>query len=239
MTDPQPTDPQSATPETAQTSPAKRGRGLRLILVRHGESWSNIEDVIASEHTCRGLTDHGHRQARAVADYLAAEQDQLAITAVYSTAVPRAVQTAEPIAQALLLPLRPIFPYIEHGTAEGRQRHQIAPDPAHSPVSSPDHPRAPGADSWATAAHRVGCALDILTAQHPSDTIVLTCHRETILAAAQHFQRIPPTLTYATAEIDYTAITEWEHRPRTRNPQHRRWVLIRHNDTRHLPILHR
>ncbi|NKY27775.1 histidine phosphatase family protein [Nocardia gamkensis] len=207
---------------------------MRLILVRHGESFSNVDGVIAGHRACLGLTDRGHSQAVAVAEYLAAERHRLGAIAVYSTGVRRAVQTAEPIAHQLGVPVRPEFPYNEHGTAEGQRRHEIIADPTHPLALSPDYPIAAGADSWPAAAQRVGRKLDILTTQHPGATVVLACHRETILAAAQHFQRIPPTLTYASAEVDYTAITEWERRPRTRNPQQWRWVLIRHNDTRHL-----
>ncbi|MFX0574559.1 histidine phosphatase family protein [Nocardia nepalensis] len=214
--------------------PATQAQGLRLILVRHGESWSNIDGTVAGEHTCRGLTDIGNRQARAVAEHLAAQQERLAITTVYSTPVRRAVQTAEPIAHRLGVSLRPEFPYHQHGTAEGQRRHQISPDPTLPPRQSPDDPLAPGADSWATAVHRVARMLDILATRHRHDTVVLTCHRETILAAAQHFQRTQPTLNHATAEADYTSITEWKHRTRTANPHHWRWVLVRHNDTRHL-----
>nr|WP_232535393.1 histidine phosphatase family protein [Nocardia terpenica] len=219
-----------------ESSSPKQTPGLRLILVRHGESWSNVDDLIAGEHTCRGLTERGRCQARAAAEHLAIEQSRLGVSMVYSTAVPRAVETAELIAHRLDVPMLADFPYQKHGTAEGHSRHAIEPTHAHLLDSSPDYPLATGADSWASAAHRVGRALDALTTRHPHGTIVLTCHRETILAAAQHFQRIPPTLTYASAEVGYTAITEWEHRPRTRNPQHWRWILVRHNDTRHLPL---
>ncbi|WP_373862816.1 histidine phosphatase family protein [Nocardia amamiensis] len=198
------------------------------------ESWSNVDGVVAGPQTCLGLTERGHDQARTVGEYLAAERHRLGTTVVYSTAVRRAVQTAEPIAHQLGVQLRPEFSYNEHGTAEGHRRNELIADPTHPLTLSPDYPIAAGADSWPVAAQRVGRKLDTLTTQHPGTTVVVACHRETILAAAQHFQRIPPTLTYASAEVDYTAITEWEHRPRTRNPHQWRWVLIRHNDTRHL-----
>ncbi|MGN2638302.1 histidine phosphatase family protein [Nocardia takedensis] len=221
----------STRPDESITTGSHRARGLQLLLIRHGESWSNIENTISGRTTCRGLTDLGHRQARAVADRLAAAETLLRPTIVYSTAVPRAEQTAAPIAEALEVELRTEFPYQEHGAAEGRTRHRL---PSAPPVS-PDEPVGPGADSWASGAVRVAKMLDILTARHHGDTIALVCHRETILAAAQHFQCIVPTLHYATAEVDYTAITEWHRRPRGSDPRHWRWSLIRHNDNRHLP----
>ncbi|WP_425296660.1 histidine phosphatase family protein [Nocardia abscessus] len=232
---PSPADSHCSASETApQKRKTIRAPGLRLILIRHGESLSNVDGVVAGPRTCLGLTDRGHSQAVAVADDFAAECHRFGTIVVYSTAVRRAVQTAEPIAAKLGVPLRPEFPYNEHGDAEGQRRIEITADPTHPLALSPDYPLAAGADSWPVAAQRVGRKLDMLATQHPGATVILACHRETILAAAQHFQRIPPTLAYASAEVDYTAITEWERRPRTRNPQQWRWVLIRHNDTRHL-----
>ncbi|MFI6044245.1 histidine phosphatase family protein [Nocardia sp. NPDC051321] len=207
---------------------------MRLILIRHGESFSNIDDLLAGEQSCAGLTEHGHRQARATARYLGTEKHRLGTVTVYSTPVRRARETAEPIARELDVPVRSEFPYHQLGAAEGRPRRESVPGRALPLRLSPDYPLGPGADSWAEAANRVGRALDALTHHTEVDTIVLACHRETVLAAAQHVQRITPTLHYATAEVDYTGITEWEHRPRTCNPRHWRWVLIRHNDTRHL-----
>ncbi len=204
---------------------------MRLLLIRHGESWSNIDRIVSGERTCRGLTDRGHSQAEAIAEYLAAEQNMLDITAIYSTSVRRAMETAAPIARVLNVSVRPEFPHNRHGTAEGRPYRDFS-----GALSlSPDAPLAAGAESWAESAVRVGRMFDQLTRRHHGDTIVLTCHRETIIAAAQHFQRIPPTLIYATAEVDYTGITEWEHRPRSVDPRHYRWILLRHNDIRHLP----
>ncbi|MQY22731.1 histidine phosphatase family protein [Nocardia macrotermitis] len=222
------------TADTRCPTPPKRSRGMRLLLIRHGESWSNVEDVIAGERSCRGLTDRGRHQAALVAECLAAERDRTDIRIVYSTGVRRAVETAEPIAEAFGVPLRPEFPYNDHGAAEGSGRSETLSGAAGSRPLSVDGPIAPGVDSWATSARRVGRMLDVLMCRHHGDTVVLACHRETVLAAGQHFQRIPPTLDHATAEVDYTAITEWAYGPRSRDPQHWRWTLVRHNDTRHL-----
>ncbi|MBF6184867.1 histidine phosphatase family protein [Nocardia farcinica] len=90
---------------------------------------SNVDGVVAGSRTCLGLTDRGHSQAVAVADYLAAECHRFGTIVVYSTAVRRAVQTAEPIAAKLGVPFRPEFPYHEHGDAEGQRRAEITADP--------------------------------------------------------------------------------------------------------------
>jgi broad specificity phosphatase PhoE len=67
----------------------------RILLVRHGESQGNAERRFGG-HSPTPLSELGHRQAEATARALAAER----VTAVYSSDLLRAVQTAEPLARA-------------------------------------------------------------------------------------------------------------------------------------------
>src|SRR5579872_5203496 len=66
---------------------------MRLILVRHGETACNLEDIWHGWDEC-DLTERGREQAAAVGARLALEP----IAAVYSSDVPRALQTARAIA---------------------------------------------------------------------------------------------------------------------------------------------
>src|ERR671921_1502977 len=67
----------------------------RVLLVRHGESRGNAERRFGG-HTPTPLSELGHRQAEAAARALASEN----VTAIYSSDLLRAVQTAEPLARA-------------------------------------------------------------------------------------------------------------------------------------------
>ncbi len=67
----------------------------RVLLVRHGQSQGNAERRFGG-HSPTPLSELGHRQAEATARALAAER----VTAVYSSDLLRAVQTAEPLARA-------------------------------------------------------------------------------------------------------------------------------------------
>ena len=69
----------------------------RLVLVRHGESVWNVEKRVQGQ-TCRGLTDHGHVQARRTAELLAG---WLGEAPVVSSDLGRCIDTAAPIADAL------------------------------------------------------------------------------------------------------------------------------------------
>jgi probable phosphoglycerate mutase len=72
----------------------------RLILIRHGQSRHKLRGVVGGPRGCTGLTDLGREQAGRLRDRLA-RQAGLAGAALYSSTIPRAVETATIIAPAL------------------------------------------------------------------------------------------------------------------------------------------
>ena len=72
------------------------GRGVRLILIRHGQTQSNVDHLLDTGHPGAPLTAHGHVQAASLVERLADEP----IEVMYSSDLTRARQTAEPLAQA-------------------------------------------------------------------------------------------------------------------------------------------
>src|SRR5918997_2541703 len=68
----------------------------RILLVRHGQSQGNAEGRFGG-HSATPLSELGRAQAEAVARTLAAE----GVTAIYSSDLLRAVETARPLARAL------------------------------------------------------------------------------------------------------------------------------------------
>jgi broad specificity phosphatase PhoE len=69
---------------------------MRLILVRHGQTRSNVEHVIDTRIPGRGLTDLGRRQAESLPDALKADR----IDAIFASTLLRSQQTAAPLAEA-------------------------------------------------------------------------------------------------------------------------------------------
>lgn len=72
---------------------------MNLYFVRHGESEANVRHVISNRESPFGLTPRGRRQASTLAQAL---QD-IPFTALYSSPVLRARETAEILARALNL----------------------------------------------------------------------------------------------------------------------------------------
>jgi broad specificity phosphatase PhoE len=72
----------------------------KLYLVRHGQSAGNAEGRFGG-HSPTPLSELGHQQAKLAAQILAKEK----IDAIYTSDLLRAVQTAEPLAKMLDLPI--------------------------------------------------------------------------------------------------------------------------------------
>jgi broad specificity phosphatase PhoE len=91
---------------------------VRLLLVRHGETASNIERKLDTAMPGPPLTELGHKQARELSDVLAGED----IAAVYASIGLRAQQTAQPTAERLGLPVQVLdgIHEIQVGSLEGR-----------------------------------------------------------------------------------------------------------------------
>jgi broad specificity phosphatase PhoE len=74
---------------------------VRLILIRHGQTPSNVLGLLDTTPPGPGLTEHGATQAALVPDTLAEEP----IEAIYASTAIRAQETAAPLAARLGLPV--------------------------------------------------------------------------------------------------------------------------------------
>src|SRR6185436_14427298 len=75
---------------------------MKLYFVRHGESEANIQHVISNRESPFGLTERGREQARVLAERL----KDVPFTAMYSSPLLRARETADILYQSLNLPYR-------------------------------------------------------------------------------------------------------------------------------------
>lgn len=76
---------------------------MELLIIRHGESEADILKV----HEGRAdfaLTDRGHKQAKAMAEFVRENYD---LSAIYCSTLKRAFQTATHLSEATSIPLQP------------------------------------------------------------------------------------------------------------------------------------
>jgi len=74
---------------------------MRLVLVRHGQTASNLAHALDTEEPGAELTEQGERQAEGAANRLAS----LPIEAIFASNLARTQQTAAPLAARLSLPV--------------------------------------------------------------------------------------------------------------------------------------
>jgi broad specificity phosphatase PhoE len=205
-----------------------------LYLIRHGESVANVEPIIAGLRGDAGLTDRGRRQAELLARRMA--ERPIRADVLYTSTLPRAVQTAEYVARALGLPaepddaLRELDPGIADGlpVAEWRTRYPGL-DPG--PLADPFHDFAPGGESWAHFVARAGAALQALVRRHPDQTVVAVTHGGVIECSFTLGLGTGFMTNHFAFDLSNTGITHWRHRV---GPTGQQWTLVGCNDTYHL-----
>ena len=155
----------------------------KLILVRHGQSLANAENVFAG-HSDYDLSELGHRQAALAAEYLAKRET---IHAIYASDLLRAYHTATPTAERLGLPvikdtgLREIF----GGRWERMQFPHIAEQyPEAFRVWREDYSHARPVDGEATAEvyARIVPHICGIAKRHEGETVLLATHATVVRA---------------------------------------------------------
>lgn len=158
----------------------------RVILVRHGQSQGNAERRFGG-HSPTPLSELGHRQAEATARALVHER----VTAVYSSDLLRAVQTAEPLARATGLEIRRTAALRERsvGLMEGLTFEEAAaahPE-EYAALLRRDFERVlAGGESYRQLLGRAAAELDRAIELHRGGTIALFSHTGTICILALH-----------------------------------------------------
>jgi len=214
--------------------------GTRIVLVRHGESRAQELGLVGGHDGCTGLSDLGRQQVGGLRDRLAASGELATASVLYSSIMPRAVETAEIISPVLGgLDVRPECDFCEGhpGEADGLTWDELAvrfPSPADW---DPDHRPAPGWETWREMGRRVQRALDSLVERHPGETVVVACHGGVVVQSMLHWLGLD--LDFAATARAWmspinTSITEWRFGP---NPYQKNTLpveLVRFNDHAHL-----
>ena len=203
----------------------------RVVLVRHGESFATVERYIGGVRTCKGLTDHGQAQAKALGERLK-RTGEITADVVVSSSFPRARQTAEIFAPYIGhtdIDIRPGFgehdpgPVCDGLTFDEFVRRHGRPDWG----GDPNAVVFPGGETIAQFHSRVAGAFDATVRAHFGATIMVACHGGVIDAVLRRTLHAPQTGKFEmhTKNCSLTELVE---------QRDRHWALKRYNDHAHL-----
>jgi broad specificity phosphatase PhoE len=156
-----------------------------FLLVRHA-SHDLVGKALAGRSAKLHVNEKGRNEARALAEILRA----LPIVAVRASPQPRAIETAQPIADTLRLEVQvdSALDEIDFGLWTGRTFHSLAGDPLWKTwVEQRSIARPPEGEAFQAVQERIVGCLGRLQRAHPDDVIVLVSHGDVLKAALAHY----------------------------------------------------
>ena len=158
----------------------------QVILIRHGQSQGNAEGRFGG-HTDTPLSPLGRQQAEATARALASEK----LTAIYSSDLARAIETATPLAKATGAQLIPTDAFRERsvGVMEGLTFEEAAaqhPEQYQALLRRDFEHVLLGGESYRQMLERAAGKLDELIEKHRGGKIAVFAHTGTICILILH-----------------------------------------------------
>ena len=163
-----------------------------LLLIRHGENDFVKSSKMAGRIPGIHLNEKGRKQAEALGEAL----KDFPIKAIYSSPLERAMETAQPIAQARKLEIfqEPDLMDANIGTWEGRSWKVLQLTKVWKIVqNAPSRFRFPEGESFAEAQLRYANALERIAKKHnkPKDIVAVVFHADPIKLAVAYFLGLP------------------------------------------------
>jgi broad specificity phosphatase PhoE len=157
-----------------------------VVIIRHGQSQGNAEGRFGG-HTDTPLSPRGRRQAEATARALGSEK----FTAIFSSDLPRAIETASPLAKLTGVPLETTDALRERsvGVMEGLTFEEAAeqhPEQYQALLRRDFEHVLRGGESYRQTLDRASRMLDEAIEQHRGGRIVLFAHTGTICILILH-----------------------------------------------------
>lgn len=142
----------------------------KLLLVRHGETAWNKDDLVIGQKSDMPLNDTGLAQAAHLSEVLKDER----IDFIFASPLKRAQQTAEPTAKSHGLDIitAPELIEMDFGVFEGGPRL----DPVYQKEKMEFFARYEGGESYLDLAARVYPFLKKIVEEHPDETVMLVTH---------------------------------------------------------------
>ena len=186
----------------------------RLILIRHGEVEERYHRVFGGSQIDMELSERGHRQVQALADYLAPTPPEI----VYSSPMRRVQQTLAPLAkQAGLTPvILPGLREVDFGTWTGLSWDQVQERFNRSPFDWLDLLETGGiaeAESTLSFRERVELSLQQILRDSSGRTVAVVCHGGVIRMLLSILLDLP-FRRMNLFQVEYASLTQVLHRSR-------------------------
>lgn len=143
---------------------------VELLIIRHALPETEIREDAPADPP---LSDLGHRQAAATAEFLVGE----AVDAVVTSSMRRAIETSRPLAERLGLEVIQRADLVESDHRRGSYTPAEELDAEHEVVREfLDNPMNMFSDGYETFRDRIVAAFDELVASHRGATAAVFCH---------------------------------------------------------------
>ena len=198
-----------------------------IVLVRHGQTEFNRTDRFRGRIDVP-LNETGRWQAERAA---AAIRERFRISAIYSSPLSRAMQTAEAIGRASNVDVQSLPGILDfcYGEWEGRavaEVEQTCPEQYRLFVTAPHRATIPGGESLRSFRRRLASSAEYIAAAHQSETVVLVGHRMVCRVLACYLLGLR-NADLPRVDMDTASISLFERRPDG-------WATLLLNDTCHL-----
>lgn len=209
------TAPEASASQNGHEPEKRPPRVQRILLVRHGQATFNVEGRLPGQLPGIELTDEGRRQAHRAAVALAG----LRLSAVVSSPLERALETARVIARGWALPVRedPRLMDTDVGPWAGRKISDIAKDDPNwaTFLRKPTDP-PPGVESMAAVQERATAVIEELRADAAvGDDVVVVAHADVIKLIVARYTgvSVEGALSIVIANASISALAFVEDRP--------------------------
>ena len=209
---------------------------MELILIRHGQSYVNVDDWQKLDTMDTVLTELGQQQAAALRDWLSEEKPPA--DALYASTMRRTRETAKYVSEGL--GLEPIFDdrIREFGNShhDGKPIDEIALPRVYTDARTNEAPFTPGVtdietgESWMHFRIRIGQFIHHLYDKHPKQTVYVVAHGGVISAV---FDLVFNVGAYKQNGVttQNTGWTRFKYHP---SESFADWILYDHNRVDHL-----
>lgn len=161
-----------------------------VLLIRHGENDWVGTDRLAGRSPGVHLNDKGRQQAQELAQLL----HEQPIAAIYSSPLDRCVQTAQPLADALSLPVtvEPGVLEVDYGGWQAGHLKELAKLPEwHLVQHYPSTFRFPQGETLREVQSRALSAIERIRDAHPNQVVAIFSHGDVIRTTMAHYLGTP------------------------------------------------